>query len=752
MAGAGKTRRLDDKVKSEALAVLAEGDLAMSAGALSDAARLLPEDPEIAFHLGTVMLRLDQPDAAAFHLERARGKAPEVTAIHCNLATALLKMDDVENAIAVAEEGLQRQPDDAPLNNVLANTLFEAGRLELAAENYERALRSDPEFRTARTNLANVRRDLGETPLARRLYDQTLEGDAGDVEALIGLASLERDAGDIEAAMGLYRRALEAAPGQVRALNNLGILLMEGGEWHEAHALFRDSADLWRESAEIHGNLAQCLQAMGRHDEAVEMFDYALALDPEARRLRPYQLQSLLHQCDWDRVETLETRVLRDAEAGLAAGEGGDCPPFVLAQTQASPALRRRVAEDYSRRLVQGLGAAVRLHSHGHDRETAEPLRVGFISPDFRQHSLAMSFSGLLGAFDRQDFDWHGYSLARDEEDAWTDRFRRDFHHFHRLTGLPPREAARRIHDDRIDLLIDLAGHTRHSALEILAFRPAPIQAHYLGQATTLGAEWIDYLFTDPVHTPPELEPHVSEALVRLPTSFMASEVPEIAPPMDRAQVGLPDIGVVMACFNAHAKIHPEVFHVWMRLMRRLPDSFLWLGPGGDRARANRAREAERHLVDSRRLIFAERWRRPTHLARLANADLVLDTSPHAGGVTTLDALWAGVPVATLAGEAPAARTGASILASMGLDDLIADDPQGYEAIAHRLAADAAHRGEMRARVQAARETSPTFDPPALARHLEWAFREMARRRRDGLPPASFDVPRLDIADPRGNT
>ena len=138
MAGAGKTRRLDDKVKSEALAVLAEGDLAMSAGALSDAARLLPEDPEIAFHLGTVMLRLDQPDAAAFHLERARGKAPEVTAIHCNLATALLKMDDVENAIAVAEEGLQRQPDDAPLNNVLANTLFEAGRLELAAEHYER--------------------------------------------------------------------------------------------------------------------------------------------------------------------------------------------------------------------------------------------------------------------------------------------------------------------------------------------------------------------------------------------------------------------------------------------------------------------------------------------------------------------------------------------------------------------------------------------------------------------------------------
>ena len=747
MSDVGKTSSVGGGVKREALATLASGDLAMSAGALRHAARLHPEDPEIAFHLGTVMLHLERPEAAAFHLERALAQAPGVTAIHCNLANALLRMEDVESAIAVAEQGLAKAPDDPALNNMLGNALVVVDRRAEAAERYSRAWRAEPRMLAAAVNLANVQRDLGEREAARKLYDTVLERAPAHVEAHVGLAMVARDGGDIEAAIAAYRRALGHAPGHPRAMNNLGILLMERGDWHDAHELFRDGATLWRENAEVHGNLAQCLQALGRHDEAVVAFDEALALDPEVRRLRPFLLQSLLHQCDWDRLESLEARVLADAEARLASNGACECPPFVLAATRATPALRLGVAQGYARRLARLAGDGAMPAPLVHERPTPRRLRVGFISPDFRRHSLAMSFAGPLGAFDRRDFAWFGYSIARDDEDEWTVRFRRDFHRFRRLTDLSPGEAARRIHDDRIDVLVDLAGHTRHSALEILAFRPAPVQVHYLGQGATLGAEWIDYLVTDHAHTPKALEPHVAEALVRLPTSFMATERPTTGPPISRAEAGLPDDAVVMANFNAHSKFHPELFHVWMRLLRRLPGSVLWLGEGSERAQGNLMAEAARHLVDPRRLIFARHRHRDAHLARLALADLALDTAPHAGGVTTLDALWAGLPVVTLAGPAQSSRTGVSILAAMGLEELIAEDARGYEEIVHRLACVPAYRERVRARVREACETTPSFDPPILARHLEWAFREMARRYEEGRAPENFDVPRLDVAN-----
>ena len=726
--------RIEDDVKRRALAVLAENDLAMSAGALSDAASLLPEDPEIAFHLGTVMLRLERLDAAAFHLERARARAPDVAAIHSNLATALLRMTDVEHAIAVAEDGLARQPNAPPLHNVMANALVEGGRPERAATHYERALDADPGYRAARINLANVRRDLGETLVARGLYAKVLAEDEGDVETLIGLAMLEGEDGDGSHAITLYRLALERAPRHVRALNNLGILLMGRGEWHDAQALFRDGALLWRENAEIHGNLAQCLQAMGRHEEALESFEAAFALDPDAARLRPFQLYSLLQVCAREQLEAQEAEVLVNVARDAAA-----CPPFVLAETRTTPALRRHAAEDFSRRLRARLHPADPPRSARTWQETA-PLRVGFISPDFRGHSLGLSFMGPLAAFDRRRFRWYGYSLARDDEDEWSARFRRDFDHFQPLTGLAPAAAARRITEDEIDVLVDLAGHTRHSALEILAYRPAPVHAHYLGQGATLGAPWSDYLLTDAVHTPAALKPHVCEAPLRLPGSFMASESPEIGPILVRGETGLPELGIVMACFNAPAKIHPNLLHVWMRLMRRLPASLLWLMPGSDVARANLCAEAERHLVDPRRLIFANRVARKTHLARLRHADLALNTSPHAGGATTLDALWADLPVVTLAGPAQASRTGASILAAMDLRTLVAGDAAEYQEIAFALADDAGMRAEMRTAIARGREIRATFDPAQKARDLERAFEAMARRHARGLPPATLDL------------
>ena len=305
-------------------------------------------------------------------------------------------------------------------------------------------------------------------------------------------------------------------------------------------------------------------------------------------------------------------------------------------------------------------------------------------------------------------------------------------------------QSARHIHGDRLDLLVDLSGFTRHSALEILETRPAPVQAHYLGYGATLGADCVQYLVTDAVHTPPELAAHCSEAVVYLPDSFMATSRPEIAAVVpDRASQGLPEDGFVFANFNAHYKFDPETFDLWLDLLHELPRSVLWLLRGGEGAMANLRATAAARGIDAERLIFAPRASHPEHLARQSLADLSLDCRHHAGGVSTLDALWSGLPVLSRAGDNQSARTGASILAAAGLAELAVASMADYRAMALRLAHDPSALADLKAQLQANLETAPLFDTARLARHLEAAYGEMVRRYRSGEGIGSFSAARV---------
>ena len=299
----------------------------------------------------------------------------------------------------------------------------------------------------------------------------------------------------------------------------------------------------------------------------------------------------------------------------------------------------------------------------------------------------------------------------------------------------------KRLRSDQIDILIDLAGHTRDSGLELFALRPAPVQVHYLGYGATLGADFIDYLVTDPVHTPAELAPYCSESLAYLPDSFMAASPAKIsARRFTRADCELPDEAVVFANFNAHYKINPGIFSVWMRLLQRVPESVLWLREGSKIARANLRREAAERRIDPERLIFAGRLDRADHLARHHLADIALDTHYHVGGVTTIDALWTGVPVVTMTGPSHSMRTGASILSAIGLPQLIAVDPSAYEALAYSLAVDSTQRSALRAELMRNRLSEPLFNPQRLARHLETAFKAMWLRHQSGESPTDIHV------------
>lgn len=702
----------------------------------TDAARL-------AFQSGNAALARGQSDAAVTWYRRALDGAPGVVAIHNNLATALLELGETAAAVAQAEKGLAIEPEFATLHNTLGNALVAAGNLTRAAKHYRKAMLIDPELRSARINLANALRDLNEPKYALAIYKEALKLEPSDADALNGMALLCMQDGRHEDAVPILQEALRYRSGDIQAMNNLAICLLRQGRRHEALALYRDVIVMQPENAQAHGNLGQLLQGLGRHDEAAAALRESLRLDPDQEELKAPFMQALRQLCAWTELDNMESDILASIEAGRMRG----LSPFAIAGTAASPALRLTVARRYAHACTEEAAAAAALEPFAFPPKSDErPLRIGYISPDFRRHSVAVSFLPLLKAHGRRGFEWHGFAIGLEEPDETTEAFRQAFDSFEDLRGLSPRDAASRIHAANVDLLIDLAGHTRDSALEIFAWRPAPVQAHYLGYGSTLGADCIDYLITDRMHTPSELEPYCHEKLVFLPESFMAAGPYEVAPSVpSREDCGLPATGPVLCCFNAHYKLDAETFAVWMRLLRELPDAVLWLKQGDGLAMTNLDNAAARHEVDPARIVWADRMPHAEHLARHKLADLALDTRRHNGGVTTLDALWSGVPVLTVAGASHAGRTGASMLSTLGVPELIATDLADYHDRALNLLRTPGALAAMRARVEAGRATSPLFRPGRLATDLERAYREIVRRQRAGENPESFAI--VDLTD-----
>ncbi|MCA1974329.1 MAG: glycosyltransferase, partial [Caenispirillum sp.] len=369
-------------------------------------------------------------------------------------------------------------------------------------------------------------------------------------------------------------------------------------------------------------------------------------------------------------------------------------------------------------------------------------IRLGFLSPNFRDHPSAQLNLAQFARRDRSRFAVFAYSL-RPGEGPLREAIAGHCDAFRELGHLSDEAIAGRIRDDGIDILIDLAGHLDHDRPGVLALRPAPLRVAYLGLPATMGAELVDYRILDRSTVTADQEVFWGEKLVFLPqTAFLYDDREAISPvkPHRRA-CGLPESGIVFCCFNAPYKIEPEVFVVWMHLLAAVPGSVLWLIDGGAAARDNLRREAAARGVDPQRLVFAPRLPRPEHLARHACADLFLDTFYCGAMATAADALWAGLPVLTCRGETMAASQSTSIVLAAGLPELVAPDAEAYEAAALRLATEPDELAALRERLAHNRSDCPLFDTARRVRELDRAFEAMWQRHLAGLPPESFSVP-----------
>jgi protein O-GlcNAc transferase len=649
------------------------------------------------------------------------------------LGLVTYQQGDFLKAIELIRRALPELDDlpEAHLN--LGNALRETGQLSEAADCYRRAIELDSDYGMAHANLARALNDqrLFEAGLVSAMRAVALIPDflGAQVNCAAALLGLERF---VEAEISL-RRAVELAPDKPEAHRDLGETLAHIGRLDEAVTSYRRSLDLNPAYAQAHRNLGNVLKKQGKLGEAMACLERAVELEPDDPETRQTWFSEKLNICDWSGYSDHEVQTRKAIAAQPVLGT-----TWSLLSLQSTPEEQLVCARRFSAKVAVPQADLLPRPQPRPD----EKIRLGYLSADFREHPVSLLIAGLIERHDRRNFEVTGYSCGPGDQSAIRSRLIGAFDRFVEIRGVSDRRAAEQVQADAVDILIDLTGYTAYGKTALLAYRPAPVQVSYLGYSGTMGADFIDYIIVDRFLAPSDQQPFFSERLVHLPGCFLCTddrrEIPESIP--TRTECGLPEAGFVFCCFNNAYKITPTFFDIWMRLLRRVHGSVLWLSNANPLARANLAREAEARGVAPERLIFAPRLPMPEHLARHRLADLFLDTLPYNAHVTTCDALWAGLLVLTCAGNTFAGRVAGSLLRAIGLDELITTSLDEYEALALRLAQRPDLLQRLRTRLEQNRRTRPLFDTARFTRNIESAYQQMAETWRAGRPPVAFAV------------
>jgi predicted O-linked N-acetylglucosamine transferase (SPINDLY family) len=502
--------------------------------------------------------------------------------------------------------------------------------------------------------------------------------------------------------------------------------------YEDAEESFRRALALDPNFAGALVNRAHVLMELARYPDAIGDYEKLLRANVWFPYARGNLIRAKLQCCDWHGLAEEWERALGEMRDGKPV-----IPPMVSAALSQSPEDQLRA----SRILTAAKYPPARMPLWPGVRGRHERIRIAYLSADFHAHATATLMAGVFEAHDKARFETTAISYGPDDDSPMRRRLMAAFEHFLPVADKGDTEIAKLMREREIDIAVDLKGFTDKARAAILAHRPAPVQVNYLGFPATMGAPYIDYIIADRTVIPEAQRAHYSENVVYLPHSYQPNDRTRLsAPTPSRAENGLPEPGFVFCCFNNAFKIGPQVFAVWMWLLRNVEGSVLWLLEDHDATKANLKRVAMGCGIEESRLIFAPRVAVEDHLARHALADLFLDTLPYNAHTTASDALWMGLPLVTCTGDTFASRVAASLLVTMGLPDLVTASLSEYGDLARNLARDPEKLAGIRTRLAGNRENSPLFDVARFTRHLEAAYATIWDRHKRGEPPTGFAV------------
>ncbi|MBF0131459.1 MAG: tetratricopeptide repeat protein [Magnetococcales bacterium] len=590
--------------------------------------------------------------------------------------------------------------------NTFANALkaHQRGDLQRAITGYQDLLGKEPQHLGALTNLAMIWHVLRRSKEAEQTLRHTLAIHPHHIEALNGLGVVLSAQHRFEEAAQVYRTCVAHDPSHDMAWHNLGL----------AHSRLEEM------------------------EQAVAAFEQALTLAPDRADTLTQFIFHRLQICAWDdRLDQAITRLSAMIHQNIGAID-----PYLLVFICRNSSELQKAARNHSRRILASVTPlpprstppAVQQHR----------VHIGYLSADFHQHATSVLVAELLESHDRNQFQISAYSVGPEDHSPMRDRLYHAFDHFCDGSTLTDEELAQTIRQDGIDILVDLKGYTRDARPRVLAMRPAPLQINYLGFPGTMGASFMDYIIADAIVLPPEQEPFFDEHSILMPHGYQVNDSHRlIAPePLSRRQVGLPDQGMVFCCFNQSTKITPELLALWLRLLKQIPESVLWLLAFHPYAIQRLQTMAASAGIEPKRLIFAPRLPLAQHLARYRLADLFLDTLPCGAHTTASDALWGGCPVLTCIGSTFPGRVAASLLIHLGLPQLVTTNLKEYERLAMTLGQNHRQRQHIRHHLHQQIASSPIFNGRTFARHLEQGFLEAWRRHVQHLPPAPIHIGR----------
>ena len=625
-------------------------------------------------------------------------------------------------------------PNNPSLHYNLAKALSECGRDAEALPYHEQVLRIASDNPDAWLNYGKSLVALKHNQLALDAFNKALSIQPNYFEALLNQGAILNELKKSDAALAAADKAITLRPDFAQAWLNKGVCLKTLNQLDAAISCYDKAISLQPNFAEAWSNKATALKDLKRYREAIVHYSKALDMNPNMPYLRGEILHLQMKIGEWEKFDESIQKITQEINAGKKV-----IMPFAALALFNSEEMNYKVAhitaESASNNQIPNTLALSNYHN--------QKIKLAYYSADFRSHPTSFLMSQLFKLHNRNQFEIYAFSLLNGGED---DPMRRElmpyFDHFIDVENMSDQEVVALSREKKIDIAVDLGGQTMDARPGIFALHAAPIQINYLGYPGTMGSQHHEYIIADEVTIPTANQKFFNEKIIYLPNSYQVNDDKKKI--SDRAfskeELGLPSDKFIFCCFNNNFKITPEIFTVWMNILKRVENSVLWLFEDNDCIRNNLIKEAEIRGVSGDRLVFAKRISQQDHLARHRVADLFLDTLPYNAHTTASDALWCGLPVITIMGESFPGRVAASLLKAVGLPELITHTPDEYEALAIKLASNSAELNMLKAKLERNRLKMPLFDTALFCRHLESAYSQVYGTNLKNLPPEHIFV------------
>ena len=659
-------------------------------------------------------------------------------------------LKNFQNSINCYEKAIQIDSNHADAHNNLGMVYYKLGEFQNSINCYEKAIQIDANNVHAYNNLGNSLIELERAKEALDYYKKAIKIDSNYIKAHENLGIAFYKLGEFQKAISCHEKAIQLNPNNLNSHYNLGIVFNEVEDFQNSINCYEKVIKIKPDYAEAHYNKGNIFLTQNFNSEALDNFKKALEFKPDLDTLSGIILHTKLKLSDWKNFNK-DLENFKDE----AADPKKLSNPFFFICIYDSLRLQRNAGKKWSDREISNIPLDQQLYQSQDllnskealdlipKKEMNKKIKIGYYSADFRQHAVGKLIVNLFESHDKSKFEIFGFYFGPDVNDDIHKRFLNSADKFINVRSKSETEIAQLSRDLEIDIAVDLMGYTLMNRFRIFVERCAPLQVTYIGYPATTGSNCIDYIIANKTLIPKENQQYYSEKIIYLPNSYLVSALEKkiSEKTFTREELGLPKNGFVFCCFNQTYKILPKIFDAWMRILKRIKGSVLWLYEADEIASKNLKQEAINRGVDSNRIIFAKRL--PSleeHLERYKSADLFLDTFPWPAHTTCSDSLRNGLPVLTLQGESFASRVSSSMVEVAGLKELITHSLKEYEDMAVELASDLSRLKNIKKKLETNKDKSPLFDTKLLTSHIEQAYLEMYKKYNESKKPENIEI------------